>query len=140
MRMTLEAIGSILYVAVHFPIVLFYIFGSTVLPGVFHSDTLPSYVAVIVLGYLFCIAVLRFLKGRDGKQLTGRMRFDCFLITMPVACLMTAGLMTINLPLHLESWNAHGFGVGGGTANVIFFPWLHGLLTVGLVKTIKHRV
>jgi predicted membrane protein len=139
MRSFLEIIGLIFCLAAQVLAVILYGFGESVLPSGFHGDTLPPYIATIVLGYAFCAVVLALARGKKERLIELRARFDAFLAATPLAALLSFVLMSLNLPLHLQGWNAHAFGVSGGTGNIIFFPWLHGFLTLAIIRIIKAR-
>jgi hypothetical protein len=136
-RISIEIIASCIYILSQVVLFIGYYFGTSVLPRVNHTESLPPYIATIFMGYIFCFGALLLVKGRAARPLASRVRFDCFLVALPVAAIFTIALLALNLPIRLSGWNAHGFGISDGAANVIFFPWLHGLMTITIAKSLK---
>jgi hypothetical protein len=126
MHLAIELIGLAVYVAVHIPLALIYVLGST-LPGI---PAIP-YWAVLAAGYLTLLGLVlfqpAFLSGMQRRQVV-----DLWLTTSLPAVIVAVLLVLLKWPVRYAGWSGHGFGAEGGEANALFLPWLHaGLLLVG---------
>lgn len=123
MRLAIELLGFVFYLAAHVPVVIIYALGSS-LRGV---PAVP-YWAAIAVGYVVLLGVAVFQPGYLGR-LQRRQVLDRWLVTFYPALALSAILGWLNWPLRFAGWNAHGFGAEGWEANTLFLPWLHaGLL------------
>lgn len=123
-RLALEILGAILFLAAQVPVVLLYLLGSTlggVSPGL--------YWGAIAAGYLVMLGVALARPGPLG-ELSPRDALDRWLVAAIPALGLTAGMIALRWPLDFPSWDAHGLGAAGGEVNSAILPWLHGALWV----------
>ncbi len=124
-RFVFEAAGVLLYGLVHIPLIFLYLFATSLLP--FERSPYPIYIAYwisIVLGYVLLVGLVWRLPNEFWAA-PKRLVFDSWLLCFIASLLITSLAVILNFPIRLRGWSGHGFGMHGGEANAILFPWLH---------------
>jgi hypothetical protein len=127
-RLAFEVLGVILYLGAHYPIVFFYVMGSS-LQGVPPT----AYWVATGLGYLGMVWMVLARPSRL-RAIPAHAAFDSWLLAAVPALVICAILIWLRWPLEFPGWDAHGFGAKGWEANTIFFPWLHGVLWIAATR------
>lgn len=128
LRIALEVLGVLLAGYVGFVTFVF----------LTYSGSLP--VALLLAGYSALALALWALRRRRGAGLGRRIQFDCALITLVPAVWLTFLAIDERWPIRRPRVNAHGFGLTGGEANVLFLSWVHAALWLALVVLWSRRV
>ena len=130
LRLALELLGLALYLAVHYGIAWVYILGSPA-GGVIAI----LYWVAISLGYLAMLGIA-VVRPTRLRAVAARRAFDAWLLAAVPALAVSVVLVLMRWPLELPSWDGHGMGSTGGEVNAVFFPWLHGLVWIGILPRV----